>query len=150
MKHWALALPALLAACGAVVDCLPAASSPERERFRAQLRGLVHYMPCPGLPTPKDLAAREPSLFDREQAFLERVRSSRLKPDLDQARREDEEWSRNVFEADCAMYSEESAETPKGRKMYLDQLRADEEALRAAEHAFVAITAKCDATKENG
>jgi hypothetical protein len=109
----------------------------------------VHHSPCLGFSAPKDLASRTPTKFDREQAFLKRVRASRLKPDLDQAVREDEEWSRNVFEAECTMYSEDFAETPEGRKMYLDQLRAEEAALGAAEQAFAALTAQCD-PKENG
>jgi hypothetical protein len=149
MKAWAPALPALLAACGPTAECLPAASSPERQAFREQLPALVHRSQCPGLPVPKEFGARTRAMFEREQALVARVRASRLKPDLDEAIRHDQEMSRNVFEADCAMWHEGFAETPEGRRRYLDQLRNDERRLRDAEQAFAALTARCEAPQEN-
>ena len=143
MKAAALALPALLAACNFGGDCLPAALSPEREAFRQQLRGLVHVSQCPGLPTPKALGERSGALFSREQALLAQIRASKLAPDLEQAIREDQEWSRNVNEADCAIYSPEYAETPEGTKDYEAGLRADEARLRTLETHFQRLNAPC-------
>ena len=143
MKLAALALPALLAACDIAGDCLPAAVSPEREEFRQRLRGLVHLSQCPGLPTPKALAERVGALDAREQAFLARVRKSRLSGDLEQAIREDEEWSRNVHEAECALYPDDYGETAKGREEFEGGLREEEAQLTRTEALFVRLNARC-------
>ena len=141
-RRWLGVLLLALTGCGAA-ECLPASSSPERREFRGQLMRLVHVSQCPGLPTPKALATRASGLFAREQAFLGRVRRSVLAADLQQAIDEDQEFSRNVLEADCAVYREEFAETAEGRKMYDAQLRSDEERLRVAETSFGRLIAQC-------
>lgn len=143
MKLLALALPALLAACDVAGDCLPAAVSPDREAFRNRLRGLVHISQCPGLPTPEALTERAGALHSREQAFLARVRESGLAADLEQAIREDQEWSRNVNEADCAFYSQEYAETAEGWQAFEGGLRAEEAQLKQTEALFVRLNSRC-------
>ncbi|HEX6376067.1 MAG TPA: hypothetical protein VFZ91_10145 [Allosphingosinicella sp.] len=140
------ALLALLASgCGALGDCLPPKESAERAEFRQYLRGLVHISPCPGPPTPTRLRAQEAETWRRKTALLDRVRTSPLAEDLAQAIREDQEWSRNLYEADCVFYDLKTPDTPRNIADYRAGLEAERRQLSQAETAFARLTVRCAA-----
>jgi hypothetical protein len=135
----------LLAGCGALEDCLPEAVSSERQKLRADLTTLVHVDQCPGRPTPRSFDVRIKAYYDREQALLARVGKSRFAPDLDQARRDDQEWSRNFFEADCAMYPQDIADEPENVAQVDAFWAGEERQLAEIERRFDALDKACPA-----
>lgn len=138
----AVLLAQALVACSSK-DCLPEAESAARQDLRARLSGLVHFSQCPGPAMSQRFAERQARLSAREQALLQRVRASPLGSDLERAIREDQEFSRNVNEADCAMSFWDQPEHPRAIEMYESGLRSDEAALREAEAAFGRLTRAC-------
>jgi hypothetical protein len=142
MRGAVLLLAAALAACTSS-DCLPPAESAPREELRRRLMGLVHMSQCPGPAMSRRFEERRDRLAEREQAFLARIRASRLAPDLERAIREDQEFSRNVNEADCAMTFWDRPEHPEAIAMYEAGLSADEAAIRDAEAEFERLVQAC-------
>lgn len=126
MKAAAPALLLLLGACDIAGDCLPAALSPQRERFRQQLGEIVYVSQCPGPLAPRALARQEQDYLARKQQFLARAARSRLASDLAEARRKFQEYTRNAFEAECALLVDDYGSQPEDLKEFAAQLEAKE------------------------
>ncbi len=138
----AASLALLLAACAAG-DCLPPAEAPERAEFRARLHPLVARVQCPGGPTLTHLRAQESEHSRRKEVLIERVRRSRLAEDLARVKREDEEMNRNLTAAECDLRFWNTPADPENVARSRARLRAERQALEAAEAAFARVVAAC-------
>jgi len=134
-----------LAACNSAVDCLGGPLSPERRAFRVDLRREVHFSQCPGPPSPTSFGPRITAYYARRQAFVDRVGRSRLASDLAEARRQEEEWQRNVNEADCMIYREEMADEPDNVRAATREWAQKERDLAEAERRFERLDGACRA-----
>jgi hypothetical protein len=104
------------------------------------LRSLVHISQCPTT-TPLELAGEEARLDAVRDRLVARIAASALRPDLDAARRADEQASRIVFESECVGFrlsGERAVRDATGR------LRERAEELRAIEMRFNALAARCE------
>jgi hypothetical protein len=143
VKKAAPALLALVAACDIAGDCLPAALSSERESFRQQLGELVYVSQCHGPPTPPVLIERERGLDVRKGELLGRISRSKLGPDLAEAEREFQEYTRNANEADCATYPDDYGAEPEDVAEFAARLDGEEKRLKAAEAQFERLNGPC-------
>jgi hypothetical protein len=136
-------LALLLAACSAA-DCPPPADSAERTELRNWLRSIVHLSQCEG-PTPTVFQAAAAEQSRREAAFLERVGRSPLAEDLSRAKREDEEMSGHIFEAECDLTYWDRPDAPGNVARYRARLDYDRQNLLTAQAAFEQAVARCPA-----
>ena len=133
-------LALLLAACS--TPACPPPESAERAELRQWLRSLVHVSQCGG-PTPAVFQAAEAEQSRREAAFLERVARSPLAEDLARSKREDEEMSKHIFEADCDLTYWDRPDAPGNVARYRATLEYDRQNLLTAESAFARAIALC-------
>ncbi|HEX9948198.1 MAG TPA: hypothetical protein VGA98_11715 [Allosphingosinicella sp.] len=141
----AASLALLVCACSSAGDCLPPGDSAERVEFRQRLAGLIHRSQCHGPPTPRAFEAQEGEVARRESALLARVRNSPLAQDLERAIREDEEFSRNVNEAECRSHDFENPDSPRNVAEFRAGLEGERKQVREAEAAFARLVAQCAA-----
>jgi hypothetical protein len=132
-----------IAACAAAVDCPRPPDSAERTELRKRLWPLVRISQCPPPPTPRAFEGRQAELFRRQAALIDRVDHSPVAEDLVRVRREQQEASGLVSEADCAMPFWDRPEDPENVAAYPGRLEAKRRELEAAESAFARATA-CD------
>lgn len=94
-------------------------------------------------PTPTIFRKAADEQSRREAAFLERVGRSPVAEDLARARREDQEMSAHIFEADCDLTYWDRPDAPGNVARYRATLDYDRENLIAAEAAFARAVAAC-------
>ena len=82
----------------------------------------------------------------RQAALLERIGSSPLAEDLARAKREDQEASKMVHEAECDTTYWDKPDAPGNVALYRAKLDYDRQALQTAEAAFSRAIAGCPAS----
>jgi hypothetical protein len=136
-------LALLVCGCSMFADCIPPRDSAERVDFRARLGGLVHVYQCLGPPTPTGMQGQEAQNWRRKSALLVRIRNSRLAEDLEQAIRDDAEFSRNVNEAECVVYDWEKPDSPSNVAEFRSRLEGERKQIAEAEAIFDRLIATC-------